>query len=70
MGFHMGLQLSEQQTKHFVKQRFSRRSFGRLATILGAGAALRPGEEVTHLRPVGMQQETDKFKSAFLKVMV
>jgi histidinol-phosphate aminotransferase len=36
----MGLHLSEQQTRHFAKQGFSRRSFGRLATILGAGAAL------------------------------
>ncbi|HYW44968.1 MAG TPA: pyridoxal phosphate-dependent aminotransferase [Bryobacteraceae bacterium] len=36
----MNLHLSEQQKQDFVKRGFSRRSFGRIATMLTAGAAL------------------------------
>ena len=36
----MNLHLSQQQTQDFVKRGFSRRSFGRIATMLTAGAAL------------------------------
>jgi histidinol-phosphate aminotransferase len=36
----MNTQLNEQQKLHFVKRGFSRRSFGRIATMISAGAAL------------------------------
>ena len=36
----MNLHLSQQQKHDFVKRGFSRRSFGRIATMMTAGAAL------------------------------